>query len=205
MVKNIKYPVKIHYPGCKCNHYNDKTTNNTQILVSPYVKADFKHKYFIYDSIKEFNKDKDRFFNNCLCTHSTGIYNGGVVILSQQCTNDVIEIENSDELENVRYETLDSIKSSPDNSHLINNFCKLFPSLLEWYTIVGNTVKNNDTINYTFPKGKISICDNTVEDCCYREFEEETKCELSKDVIDDNHQLLQRQKYNLKKWQTKDY
>jgi hypothetical protein len=198
MVKHIKYPVKIHYPGCKCNHYNDKTTKNTQILVSPFIKADFKHKYFIYDSIMEFDKDKDRFINNCLCTHCDGIYNGGVVIITQDDNNNVLNIENSDELENVRFEKLDTVKDSPDNSHLINNFCKLFPSLLSYYSIIGNTIKNNDQINYTFPKGKISICDKIIDDCCYREFTEETKCDLQSDIINQDHQLLMRKNMNLK-------
>jgi hypothetical protein len=197
MVKSIKYPVKIHYPGCTCNHYKDKTSNPNQMLVSPYMKADFRNKFYIYNCESDFVKDKELFIDNCICTHSNGIYNGGVVVITANVPSN-FKITNSDELVNVRFELLEDVKNSPDNSHLINTFCKLFSTLLNFYSVIGNTISTKQIINYTFPKGKISICDKSSEDCCYREFTEETNYILDKTIINEQYQLKMRQKYKIK-------
>lgn len=196
MVNHIYYPVKVHLPGCKCKHYNDKTTNSKQVLVSPYIKSDFKKKYFIYDSMDEFNLDKGLFINNCLCTHSDGIYNGGVIIITDEFKK--LNVSNNDELENLEFVKFDDIKYNIDNSNLINNFCKMFPTLSDWTTLIGNTISQSNVVNYTFPKGKISTYDSTSEECCYREFEEETNCQLSSDIISEEKQLQLRVEKKLK-------
>lgn len=196
MVKQVTYPVKIHLPKCKCKHYNDKVTDNTQILVSPYIKEDFRNKYYIYNSMKDFELDKAMFIDNCMCTHSDGIYNGGVIIIAKDDTK--LNTSDNNELEDLRFVKLSNIKDSPDNSKLINQFCKMIPSLLQWNTLIGNTISYNDDINYTFPKGKISLCDNTSEDCCYREFTEETNFTLEKNITDENYQLEKRRERHLR-------
>lgn len=195
MVKLIKYPVKIHFPGCKCKHYHDKIPDNNQILVSPYIKCHFNNKYFKYDSYESFLKDHSMFVDNCLCTYQDGIYNGGVVVVTK--INDILAINNSTELSDVKFELFDIIKDKTDNSNLINNFCKLFPELSNFYTIVGKTTKT-EVENYTFPKGKISLCDQNIECCCYREFHEETGCILPQIVTNTTTQTRKREMYDLK-------
>ena len=197
MVKQILYPVKVHGPGCTCGHYSDKTTNPNQILVSPYIQAYFKNRYFIYDTYQDYLLDKDMFVNNCLCTHTPGVYNGGVIIITDNI-NINMPISSNDELENLQIVKLDEIKYNTDNSRLINNFCKMFPTLLSWHTLIGNTISDDSNINYTFPKGKVSICDNSAEDCCYREFAEETNYELLPDITNEYQQKLKRREKKLK-------
>ena len=196
MVKHVYYPVKVHLPNCKCKHYNDKITRKGQVLVSPYIKADFKNRYYLYDSIEEFNMDKGMFINNCLCTHCDGIYNGGVIIITDEINK--LDVSNNDELENLDFVKFKDIKYNNDNSNLINNFCKMFPTLSNWTTLIGNTINQSDIINYTFPKGKISTYDETSEECCYREFEEETNYQLPPDIISEEKQLQLRKQKNLK-------
>ena len=195
MVKTmmVPYPVKIHLPGCKCKHYKDKIRDNNYILVSPYIKSDFKKKYFVYTCPSTFYLDKHLFIDNCLCTYCDGIYNGGVVIITKNRMS--LKIDDTVELSNVRFEKLSDVAYKPDNSHLINNFHKHFPSLSNYYTIVGNT--NNDTENYTFPKGKISLCDKSVEECCYREFTEETGCHLKTSIVNKEYQDKMREHYKI--------
>jgi len=199
MAKQICHPMKIHFPGCKCKHYRDKISNPNHILVSPYIKRNFNEKYYVYDSIISFNKDKHIFVNNCLCTHSDGVYNGGIVLLSLSQTNN-IQFSESNELTNLQFTKLEHIQHVEDNSNLINEFCKLFPSFLYLYTLIGETItfynEEESKVNHTFPKGKISIGESVVE-CCYREFFEETNCTLDKNIINPEYQLNIRKSLNI--------
>lgn len=190
IITKVDYSVKIHLFGCKCKYYRSKIKDNKRILVSPYKKEDFNKLYFIYDSYKSLFDDLNIFSDHCLCTYHDGIYNGGVVIISEN--KDTLQIENSDELMGVSYKKFDDIKDKNDNSHLINHFCEYFPSLKNYYTVIGIT---NGTENFTFPKGKISITDNSIDECCYREFYEETKCVLTDEII--KNQRNKRKEMNL--------
>lgn len=196
MVKNniVNFPVKIHFPGCKCKYYNSKIKNGDEILISPYNKCYFKERYYRYKTFEDFVNDKRMFPNNCLCTYKDGIYNGGVVIITN--TPNILPISNSDELYSVRFELFANIKHEQDNSHLINNFCKLFSCLDDYYTIIGNTI-GSEINNCTFPKGKISLEDANNEECCYREFAEETGCILPDCLISSETQMNKRKIYDL--------
>lgn len=189
----VNFPVKIHFPGCKCKHYSDKIKFEGEILVSAYNKCNFKQRYYKYSSMDAFIKDSYMFPDNCLCTYHDNIYNGGVVIITK--TPNILAIKNSDELNSVRYELFKNIKYEPDNSRLINNFCKLFTNFEDYYTIIGETV--GDVKNFTFPKGKISLCDKNVEECCYREFKEETNCILPEFLTKVETQNIKRSLYGL--------
>lgn len=192
MVNNniVNFPVKIHFPNCKCKYYNDKIKNHDEILVSAYNKCYFRQRYYRYKTSKDFAKDKHMFPDNCLCTYQDGIYNGGVIIVTK--TPKILNISNSDELYSVRFDLFSNIKYEQDNSRLINNFCKSFPSLDNYYTIVGNTC-GNEINNCTFPKGKISLIDADVEACCYREFTEETNCILPQELKNKETQINKRE------------
>lgn len=191
MVKNIiNIPMKIHFPNCKCKYYNNKIKNKDEILVSAYNKCHFQQRYYRYKTLEDFDRDKYMFPDNCLCTFQDGIYNGGVIIVTK--TPEILNISNSNELYSVRFDLFSNIKHEQDNSHLINIFCKSFPSLDNYYTIVGNTC-GNIISNCTFPKGKISLSDEDVDTCCYREFTEETNCILPQELIDKKTQVNKRQ------------
>lgn len=197
MISNVQYPVKIHLPGCKCNHYRKKSRHKTQILVSPYKKEDFKKRYYIYDSIETFNLDKHNFVDNCVCTFSDGIYNGGVVILSNTPYTK-LSFNDTNELINLHFIKLKEVYNIEDSSGLINNFFKIFPSLYNMYILIGETIQYDETIptNYTLPKGKV-IMDETSEECCYREFTEETDCVISDKLKSDKYQLAIRKEKKL--------
>jgi hypothetical protein len=200
MATEISYPVKIHLPDCKCNHYRGKVRDRKKnILVSPHVKRDFNQKYYIYDSYEEFEKDIELFTNNCICTYSNGIYNGGIVLLSKNKTPN-LNFSESKELINLQFAKLRDIQNIQDNSNLINKFCQLFPSFLSLYTLIGETIKfvdeENHNVNHTFPKGKISAGES-VNECCHREFYEETNCNLDKKIISADYQINIRKSMNL--------
>jgi hypothetical protein len=169
----IDYPVKIHYPGCQCKHYKNKVNHKSYFLISPYKKEDFSKRFFIYDSIDKLQEDINQFPDNCVCTYNSGKYNGGIVIVSKTCIDNFCD-ENSPELRDIGFKKFETIESCEDNSHLINKFVSFYPCLKQYYTLVGITQNSGKSDNYTFPKGKLSFEDTSIENCCFREFTEET-------------------------------
>jgi len=191
----INYPVKIHYPGCQCRHYRNIIQDKTYILVSPYKYEDFEKLYFIYDDMNKLKNDIIKFPDNCVCTYNKGKYNGGVIVLSDKIIKDFCDNDSS-ELKDVKFVKFKDVANCQDNSHLINKFIEFFPSLLNFYTLIGVT-KYEDDINHTFPKGKLSFQDKTIEDCCFREFTEETGKKFSIDELNHDIQIKNREMIGL--------
>lgn len=205
----VTYPVKIHFNGCSCKFYKNKVKRENEILVAPYRKEDIKKRYYCYETIEQLLRDKKLYPDNCLCTHSTGVYNGGIVLLSESCLEKYCLTE-SDELVEIEFKKLVDIKNLPDNSNLINVFCTLFPSIDNYYVLIGKT-RDAKEKNYTFPKGKINIDDsidkrnktivlrgsNPAEECCFREFEEEIGMSIKNSSSECVNQIQIRKDMNL--------
>ena len=209
--KKIDYPVKIHFSNCKCSYYQKKSINNNNIIVAPYRLDEFKKRYFIYNSINDLEKDIDYFEDNCLCTSSSllmwpsgtligtynnNIYNGGVILISKYGLHN-LEINDSKEMTNFTFLKIDTIFNLNDNSSLIQEFYKQiqnnFKELLDWYVLIGNT---RNTKLFSFPKGKIKYGE-TIDMCCYREFEEETNYKIPDNIISSKNQLIKRENDNI--------
>ena len=194
--KKIDYPVKIHFSNCKCSYYQKKSINNNNIIVAPYRLDEFKKRYFIYNSINELEKDIEYFQDNCLCTYNNNIYNGGVILISKYGLHN-LEINDSHEMTNFTFLKIDTIFNLNDNSSLIQEFYKQiqnnFKELLDWYVLIGNT---RNTKLFSFPKGKIKYGE-TIDMCCYREFEEETNYKIPDNIISSKNQLIKRENNNI--------
>ena len=194
--KKIDYPVKIHFSNCKCPYYKKKSINNNNIIVAPYRFDEFKKRYYIYNSINDLEKDIDYFEDNCLCTHNNNIYNGGVILISKYGLHN-LEINDSKEMTNFKFIKIDTIFNLNDNSSLIQEFYKQinehFKELLDWYVLIGNT---RNTKYFSFPKGKIKYGE-TIDMCCYREFEEETNYKIPDNIISSKNQLIKRENNNI--------
>lgn len=68
------------------------------------------------------------------------------------------------------------------------------PVVQDCLQICCNVLNDSETCQrLTFPKGKISLCDNSIDHCCYREFYEETRCILPKYITDIKTQQKKRQ------------
>jgi hypothetical protein len=198
----IDYSVKIHYPECNCKFYKKVTKNNTDFLVAPYKTEDFIKKYYLYNNENILKNDIIKFKDNCVCTRNKKhvFFNGGIIILSKYKNNN-IPISDSNEMINYEFKKILDIKNIYDNSNLINNFYKFINNsinknedyLLDWYVLIGQ-VKNN--INYSFPKGKIKY-NESLDECCLREFYEETNYKIPYDIYNANYQLVKREEYKL--------
>ena len=193
----VKHTMKIHYPRCQCRHSRNNTKYG-QVLVSPCRKEDYNKKTYLFESIIELNKYIHLFPDNCVCTYSNGKYNGGVILISENnrvnyCNNE------SHELEKIMFKRFSEIKNLRDNSNLINKFCSYFPDLSNYYTLIGTTKKyeESDSINYTFPKGKLTFKDRNTLSCCLREFREETGKILHESEINSKIQNKRREKLML--------
>ena len=194
--KKIDYPVKIHFSNCNCSYYKKKSINNNNIIVAPYRFDEFKKRYYIYNSIKDLEKDIDYFEDNCLCTYNNNIYNGGVILLSKYGLYD-LEINDSKEMTNFTFVKIDTIFNLNDNSYLIQEFYKQinehFKEFLDWYVLIGNT---RNTKLFSFPKGKIKYGE-TIDMCCYREFEEETNYRIPDNILSSKNQVIKRENNNV--------
>lgn len=194
--KNIKYPVKIHFANCNCTYYKKKSLNKKDIIVAPYRSQEYKKKFFIYNSIKDLQKDIKYFQDNCLCTYNQDIYNGGIILLSKYgiCN---LTINETYEMTNFEFLKISTIKNLKDNSLLIQEFFKEinknFSQILDWYVLIGKT-RNTD--NFSFPKGKIKFGE-TIEMCYLREFEEETNIKLPEIISNSNNQIISREKFDI--------
>lgn len=207
----VDYPVKIHFPGCQCRHYRNKITQKSQVLVSPYKKEHFTNQFFVYDSIKRLNEDIEKFSDNCVCTYNNGKYNGGVIVISTTNLDNFCK-NKSDELRDIRFIKFDNLDNCKDNSNLINKFTSYYPSLKNFYTLIGITIgsgseesktkcdnsnESESVENYTFPKGKLSFNDKSIEDCCFREFTEETGKTFVANETELQFQINKRKQHNI--------
>jgi hypothetical protein len=194
--QNIKYPVKIHFANCNCSYYKKNSLNKKEIIVAPYRSKEYKKRYFIYNSISDLQKDIMFFEDNCLCTYNNNIYNGGIILLSKYGISNFI-ISETLEMTNFEFMKISTINSLKDNSSLIQEFFKKindnYKEILDWYVLIGKT---RNTENFSFPKGKIKFGE-TVEMCCYREFEEETNCKLPKMICNSKNQIINRENFNI--------
>jgi hypothetical protein len=95
-------------------------------------------------------------------------------------------------------EKFESIQTCDDNSHLINKFISFYPSLKQYYTLIGITQGSGKVDNYTFPKGKLSFDDKTLEDCCFREFTEETGKTFLNNETELQIQIEKRNTHNIR-------
>ena len=193
----IDYPVKIHYPGCQCRHYKNKINHKSYFLVSPYKKEDFQKKFYVYDSLSKLKEDIDKYPDNCVCTYNNGKFNGGVIVISEKPIDNFCD-KDSQELRDVNFVKFESIQTCDDNSHLINRFISFYPSLKQYYTLIGITQGSGKVDNYTFPKGKLSFDDKTLEDCCFREFTEETGKTFLNNETELQIQIEKRNTHNIR-------
>mgnify|MGYP003683058695 CR=1 FL=1 len=187
----VTYPVKIHYPNCGCKDYLTKSSKKSNFLVCPYTREHYKEPYFQYSNIENLKRNIHRFPLSSVCTYSNGKYNGGVVLISPKKIDSYC-VSESDELKEINFMKFSDLIDLPDNSNLINKFIRYFPCLLNFYTLIGIT-RGYDSVNYTFPKGKLDFNDKSTDYCCLREFKEETGKEL---LEHDISMIVQNQRRN---------
>jgi hypothetical protein len=194
--KIINYPVKIHLPDCNCSYYKKKSKNRSEIIVAPYRTEEYKKRYFIYNTIKDLEKDIQYFEDNCVCTYNPNIFNGGVILLSKYGISD-FPINETNEMTNFSFLKISNIFNLKDNSALIQEFYKKiynqYAELFDWYVLIGQTRNTN---YFSFPKGKIKFGE-TINMCCYREFEEETNYKIPESIISSKNQIIKRENFNI--------
>jgi hypothetical protein len=195
--EEINYAVKIHGKNCGCKYYKNKVYHRDMILVAPYKKNDYGNHYFIYETETDLQNDIDLFKDNCLCTYSDNILNGGIIIINETMEQ-FTEFNDTTEMVELQYRKLSDIYTICDKSNLINLFCEEMKGQ-DFFVLIG---KNNSIdsalrdVHYSFPKGKIKYGEN-VDDCAVREFEEETGVEIPEEYLSNAYQKEKRMIFDL--------
>ena len=191
----MEYKIKVHFPECRCYRNTKK-----QYFIYHYSGNERKKITFEnYSKIVTYLKDKN--YSVCI-NYKTPVsnFNGGVILITQNPRNIIVQDKNNDEIEFSRFYNIDTLKYLLNNSKI--NEHKTFHPISVFFNLFG---KNLTTKNFvllckekqynilSFPKGKRLLGEDST--CCaIRELYEETGLDIS---YNDEEQKLTRKELNI--------